>query len=138
VTDLDLMQQWARLVKVEPNAVIEITPVVVSAPEVQKIHDRGLLHTTSLSCGLDLPVTLFTVANKSIDLHHLVARSFEPFASAACHFPASSFQYAVHGSLQCAAGVRLDFDQQHWSVRRAGRYLRGNSLDRIALCQPDL
>jgi hypothetical protein len=32
------------LVKVKPHAVIEITPVVVAAPEVQKIHsDAGIV-----------------------------------------------------------------------------------------------
>jgi hypothetical protein len=71
VTDLDLMQQWVRLVKVKPHAVIEITPVVVSAPEVQQIHDRGLLHTTSRSCGLDLLVTLFTAAREPISVDSL-------------------------------------------------------------------
>jgi len=43
MTEPNLMQQWVRLIKVESHAMIEITPVVVAAPEVQKIHLRGLL-----------------------------------------------------------------------------------------------
>ena len=71
MSDPDLVQQWVRLVKVKPHAVIEITPVVVSAPEVQQIHDRGVSYTRPAVRAVSILATLFTVAREPISVDSL-------------------------------------------------------------------
>jgi DNA-binding Lrp family transcriptional regulator len=58
---LDLVEQRVRLIEVEPDAVIEVAPVIVASPEIQEMHvstgvlARGNVEATTRSgasrCG---------------------------------------------------------------------------------------